>query len=429
MTAIPRIEFMSELLVFAGHSVSLLLMSTRRYSLKRSVVIWSSVFAASAVFAAVAATVLTSYASLAGQVASLAMCALVFLITSRGNFLRNLFIFASYINFFLFSIAISQALAFNFVNSDPVAIIEFRLILISVFCVVLVYDIRPAFLRAADNIPSGWGALTVLVCIFCGCLLSVAVLSNMFLTFDHQTLIMLVVLLILMASAYIVIFKTLSALSKENQKRQLEIEKKFLTHQLSSFEQLEREERKYRHDFRHHNLLILEYAKNRDCDAIIQYLQEYEISAEKKLGGKVCANLTVNSIVTAFLKQAQEQNIRMTTDIRMREETSVRDTDLVAILANLLENAVKGCLLSKDARWIDLNILHKGNKLIIQCRNSCAENLRFSGGRPQAVGRTGIGITSITDAAASYAGDTEFFQEGEVFTGRILLNDRAPSAK
>ncbi|MCI8909327.1 MAG: GHKL domain-containing protein [Oscillibacter sp.] len=428
MTAMFRMELTSALLVFAGHAASLFLMSLRRYTFRRSVMIWAGVLGLSALLTVALLWLSPAEGFLAGQVASLALCAVVFLCTSRGNFLRNLFIFASYINFFLFSIAASQALAFNFVDGDPVAVIEFRLILITVFCVVLVYDIRPAFLRAAENIPQGWGALTVLVCVFCGCLLSVAVMSNMFLTFTSQTLMMLVVLFVIMVSAYILIFKTIGALSKENQKRQLEMEKKFLTHQLSSFEQLEREERKYRHDFRHHNLLILEYAKNRDCDAIIQYLQEYEITAEKKLGGKVCANLTVNSIVTAFLKQAQERNIRMTTDIRMRKETAVRDTDLVAILANLLENAVKGCLLSEGEHWIDLTIVHKGGKLIIQCRNSCAGDLRFSGGRPQASGRVGIGITSIADAAASYAGDTEFFQEGSVFTGRILLNDRESSA-
>lgn len=423
MTFIPPSEFVSCLLIFAGHSAALGLMSLRKYRPRSSIAIWGGVFLLSAAIAGLCYLFKTPYVMMTSQVISLILCAFAFLSTSQGNFLRNLFLYASYINFFLFSIATSQALASNFVSGDPVAVMEFRLIMISVFCVVLVYDIRPAFLRAAENIPQGWGALTVLVCVFCGCLLAVAFLSNLFSTFTHQMLVMLLVLFVIMVSAYIVIFKTIAALSKENQKHKLEMEKKYLTHQLTSYEQLEREERKYRHDFRHHNLLILEYAKNRDCDAIIRYLQEYETSVEDKLNRKLCANLTVNSIVTAFLKRAREQGIRMTVNIQMRRETTVRDTDLVAILANLLENAVKGSLLSEGEHWIDLMIGHKGSKLRIQCRNSCAGNIRFSGGLPQAIGRTGIGVTSIVDAAAVYAGNTEFFVENGVFTSRVLLNE------
>ena len=424
MNPIPQIEFISTLFVFAGHSVSLGLMSPRRFSLRRTWAIWAGAFLLSTAVALLCYLPGIAHANMTCQVISLAICAVAFLFSSGGNFLRNLFLYASYLNFFLFSIAVSQALAHNFVDGDPLAVMEFRLIIICVFCVVLVYDLRPAFLRLAVNIPQGWGALTVLVCIFCGCLLAVAFFSNLFSSFTHQMLVMLMVLFVIMLSAYIVIFKTIAALSKENQKSKLELEKKFLTHQLTSYEQLEREERKYRHDFRHHNLLILEYAKNRDCDAIIRYLQEYETSVNEKLNQRLCANMTVNSIVTAFLKRAQEQGIAMKVDIRMGQETAVRDTDLVAILANLLENAVKGSLLSGSEPWIELMIGRKGSKLRIQCRNSCAGDIRFAGGLPQAVGRAGIGVSSIVDTAALYAGNTEFFAENGIFTGRVLLNER-----
>jgi len=423
MTAPYLTEWVGEMLVFAGNSLSMFLMSVRRYSFRMSLALWMGVFGGSSLLALANHLWTPTSSSLWNQLLALGLCAMVFLLTSRGNFLRNLFIFTTYINVLLFSIAVSQALATNFVGSDPVAVMEFRLILISLFCLVLVYDIRPAFLRAADSIPRGWGALTVLTCIFCSCLLVMAVITNLFRDIPSQTLILLVVFFVIMVSSYIVIFKMIGALSRENRKRQLEIEKKFLSNQLSSYEQLERESRKYRHDFRHHNLLILEYAKNRDCDAIIHYLQEYETAAENKLEWKFCENMTVNSIVSAFYRQAAEQGVHMRIDIRMRKETAVRDTDLVSILANLLENAVKGSLLSQEEHWVELSIVHKGKKLSIQCRNSCAGNIHFSDGLPQAVGRTGIGVTSIADTAAAYSGDTVFSAENGVFTSRILLND------
>ncbi len=78
---------------------------------------------------------------------------------------------------------------------------------------------------------------------------------------------------------------------------------------------------------------------------------------------------------------------------------------------------------------MEITIVHKGVKLMIQCRNSCAKNICFRDGLPQAVGRIGIGITSIVDTAAAYAGDTEFSAENGIFTGRILLNDGPESTK
>ena len=119
MTAMFRMELTSALLVFAGHAASLFLMSLRRYTFRRSVMIWAGVLGLSALLTVALLWLSPAEGFLAGQVASLALCAVVFLCTSRGNFLRNLFIFASYINFFLFSIAASQALAAS-VTVSPV---------------------------------------------------------------------------------------------------------------------------------------------------------------------------------------------------------------------------------------------------------------------------------------------------------------------
>lgn len=424
MMQVLSLEFLGGILIFAGNALSLFLLSPRKYSSRATMGIWAGVFALSSLLSVIFYGVVPAGgAVLLSQAVSLGLCAPVFLITSQGNFLKNVFLFTTYINIFLYSIAAAQAIAASFIDNNPVAVIEFRLIFLTVFWVVLVYDIRPAFDRAAKNIPRGWGALTVLVCVFSGCLLVMAFISNLFLDVDPQTLIMLAVLLVIMLSSYIVIFKTIGVLSRQNRKQQLELENKFMASQLSSYEQMEREARKYRHDFRHHNRLILEYAKKRDCDAIIHYLQEYETIAESRIDRKFCENLVVNSIVSVFFRQAEERGIRMETDIRMRKETAIRNTEMVAILANLLENAVKGCMEGPKEPWIHLMIQHKGNKLIIQCKNSCAEDVHFSNGLPQAVGRTGTGITSIVDAAAAYAGNTEFSAQHGTFVSRILLND------
>lgn len=428
MISTLRAEIIGEIFVFGGHALVLFLLSDRRYSTRLSAIVWCSVFLFSTLGAAISLRWSGVYSVMINHVASLGMCLLAFMITSKGSFMRNLFLFTTYINFLLFSLAISQALSSNFMNNDPLATIMFRLMLLSVFCFEVTYDIRPALLRATKQISQGWGPLTILVCIFCGCLMVLAFMSDLFLNVDSEMLAILVVLSVIMLSAYVVIFITISIMSKEIRSNQLQMEKHFLAQQLDSYANMEREAQKYRHDFRHHNLMILEYAKNGDCVSIIDYLQNYEKSTNEKLNFSVCANQTVNSIVSAFLKQANHYGVRMETHIFIRSKTTIQDIDMVAILANLLENAMKGCLLAEE-HWIDLSIFHKGQKLIIQCKNSCVERICFQNGLPQSAVRQGIGIKSIVDTAATYAGNTDFFAENGVFTSSVLLNDSTELTK
>lgn len=413
--------------VFAGHALTLFLLSPRKYQFRSSCLIWGSVFLLSLLFPMLCLPFGLVPPSVVLHMVSLGFCAIVFLLTSDGPYLQNLFLFATYINYFVFSFAVAQAIAARFMNNDPVAVIEFRLIFILLFCIVIVVDIRPVFIKIAKNIRRGWFSLTMLASIFSVCLLALMLSSGLFLDGNPQTIITLCALFVIMGSAYIVIFRLIMTLSKESQEERLELEKKFLREQLTSYEQLERESSKNRHDFRHHNLIILEYARNGNHNAIIQYLQEYEAAAESKQIPRICANVTVNSIVTAFVRRAQEAEIRMTTNIRVGKTVFVKDTHMVAILANVLENALKGSLLSKDKPWIDFFMIQRGPKLIIQCKNSCADNIHFSNGIPRAVGRTGVGVTSIIDTVCDYAGNTEFSADDGVFTCRMVLNDPAIS--
>lgn len=414
-------------LVFAGHALTLFLLSPRKYRLRSTSLLWIGVFLICVLIPLIGMLFGREIPNFARHMSSLVICGIAFLLSSEGPYLQNLFLFASYINYFVFSFAVAQAIASGFINNDPIAIIEFRLIFILVFCVVVACDIRPYFPKVAKNVRHGWFSLTMLATIFSVCLVAMMFMSDFFVHGDTQTISMLVALFVIMASAYVVIFILIQTLNKESQEQKLEMEGKFLREQLTTYEQLEQESRKNRHDFRHHNLLILEYAKNKNTDAIIQYLQEYEAAAESIQLPRFCANVTVNSVVTAFARRAQETGIKMSVDIRIGKMIFVKDTHMVAILANLLENALKGSLLSKENPWVDLFMVQKKQKLIIQCKNSCADNIHFSNGLPRAVGRTGVGVTSIIDTVSDYAGNTEFSSDDGVFTCRMVLNDPAIS--
>ena len=427
MGNINLISFISDAFVFGSHAYTLFLLSPRKYHFRTAWRIWLSVFLISLLLIPLSTLQTFVTPALIVHPVSLGLCCAIFLLTSSGPLLQNLFLFATYTNYFVFSLAVSQAVATHFMDQNPIATLEFRLIFAVLFCVVIVFDLRPAFQKIAKNVRRGWFSLTMLASIFSVCLVGLMLTSGLFVHSSQHIITTLVALFVIMVSAYIVIFHLIMILSKESHEERLELEGKFLREQLTGYEQLERESSKNRHDFRHHNLIILEHAKNRNHDAIIQYLQEYEAAAESKQIPRLCANVTVNSIVTAFARRAQEQGIQMETNIRIPKTIFVSDTHVVAILANVLENALKGSLLATSKPWIDLFMVQRGSKLIIQCKNSCADDIHFSNGIPRAVGRTGVGVTSIIDTVSEYSGNAEFMAEDGAFTCRMVLNDPAIS--
>lgn len=52
----------------------------------------------------------------------------------------------------------------------------------------------------------------------------------------------------------------------------------------------------------------------------------------------------------------------------MREETSVTDVDLVAILGSMLDNAINGCMTVTGTRSMDISIRRQDIKLVLQCK-------------------------------------------------------------
>ena len=156
---------------------------------------------------------------------------------------------------------------------------------------------------------------------------------------------------------------------------------------------------------------------------LVQYLDEQE--AEQRRGAKLkfCENRAINSILVSYVSKAEEQGISTSVQADVKQDTGIRDMDLTAILGNLMENAVNGCLTSRKAeRRIEVRIHTRSGKLVFTVRNSCSNDLRFQGEKAQVNIRTGTGIQSILRSARIYNGEADFQGENGVFVSRVLVN-------
>ena len=207
------------------------------------------------------------------------------------------------------------------------------------------------------------------------------------------------------------------------EKQLLEMNEQFLYRQLELERKSQEEAARIRHDVRHHCMLIREYVKSKDMDSLLSYLEQYRGGyGEHQAAADLCKQGGKRNI-ESLCRLCRKGKYTGNDEGGCGGKLAIRDIDLVAILANIFENAIKGCLDSgKDQQRIHIDISQKGHKIVIQCRNSCAPDVHFRGGLPKPVKGDGIGVSCIMRTASRYDGETDFCVKDGMFIVRVLLN-------
>ncbi len=185
--------------------------------------------------------------------------------------------------------------------------------------------------------------------------------------------------------------------------------------------------RRIRHDARHHNAVIAEYARRGQNDELLKYLKEYDKETEESMTQQICSNTAVNNILTAYTRWAQQEQIKVTLDVEIGSNLEIPNIDLVTILANAYENAIYGCIEVKRQSpeqdcFIYLMLKRKRNKLVICCNNTCKRETEMKNGQPKPEFTGGIGVLSIIKTAENFGGEYDFKNDEGVFVFRLIMN-------
>lgn len=210
----------------------------------------------------------------------------------------------------------------------------------------------------------------------------------------------------------------------EAEKKVHEINEQLLRQHLETVQKEGEEAARIRHDVRHHCLMIEECIKNAQQDKLLAYVQQYRQDLEEQHSEDICPNETINGILSIYARRAREENIQVTLKAKIGDNILVRDIDLVAVLANIFENAIHGCIQSRAAtQKINIYIVQKGKKIVIRCKNTCGLNVKFKNGLPESENGAGIGVSSVLKVVSYYNGEADFSTENNMFVVRILLNN------
>lgn len=211
------------------------------------------------------------------------------------------------------------------------------------------------------------------------------------------------------------------------EKELLETNEQLIQRQLDLMRESKEELARIRHDAKHHCLLIEEYIRNGENEKLISYVKQYREDLESRELEKANIDMycseTINNILSVYAKRAQEEHIEVNVHAKTAGSIAAKNIDLVAVIANIFENAIQGCCTSCAAeKKIQISVTQKRNKIVIQCKNTCSPNVKLKHGLPESDTGEKTGILSILKVVNFYNGEAQFSVEDGMFIARILLN-------
>lgn len=347
-----------------------------------------------------------------------------FCIVSKDGFPKKSFLFMTYFCLFtlldnmlklmveLFFPAISEMAGYY------VAIVLRSVILLLVLAWYKKYAVIT--LGALVDSDKKWWNLLLIALMFYVSQVVVTVWNEVDVMPDVYLLLIFVTLSLMMSAVYGVIFSNINYMKKDAEIALVRQNTEYLFNRMSILQNAVEANRRLRHDIRHHMDVIAEYAKAGDTPAILSYVGEYSQEISEAVVKQYSLNRTVNSILSVYADKAGEGGVSFSARCSVPVELKVREIDLIALLGNLLENALHGCQQSgKKQPCMEVYVRLQHDRLVIVCNNTCSDKLRLSGKLP--AGKS-IGISSVLSVCKRYAGNLDYKIENSVCSACAVLN-------
>ena len=181
--------------------------------------------------------------------------------------------------------------------------------------------------------------------------------------------------------------------------------------------------RGFRHDFHNHAHVIKGYISQERYKEAQDYVNEL-VDAYESFDTQIhSGNLLVDTILNSKLQMANQDNIRCVVEANLPEELSIKETDVVIILGNALDNAIESCRkLDDDAKWIKVYLSIFKNQFYFSIMNGSTEHIdsktKFISEKR---GDHGHGISRMKQCVDKYDGYFNINQEEGVFGLEIMI--------
>ena len=213
--------------------------------------------------------------------------------------------------------------------------------------------------------------------------------------------------------------------SKKADKKMAAYQKELVETHYQEVDNMYRQMRGWRHDYRNHIQTMKAYAATEDWDAIRHYLDLLDKDLTTVDTVIKTGNAMTDAILNSKISLARSKNIQVIADADIPVKLNSSEIDLCCIIGNLFDNAIEASLqLPKEKRLIRIYMDMKNTQLYISFTNFTAEKkLKKHGNLFKSTKGEGhgLGLIRIDDIVKRSDGYISRNSEDGAFTTEILL--------
>ncbi len=213
--------------------------------------------------------------------------------------------------------------------------------------------------------------------------------------------------------------------SRKAEKRIASYQQELIETHYREVDNMYRQMRGWRHDYRNHIQTMKAYAAAQDWDAVRNYLDLLDTDLQAVDTAVKTGNPMTDAILSSKISLARAKGIEVTADAHIPVRLSSPEIDLCCILGNLFDNAIEASLkLPEDKRLIRVYMDMKNTQLYISFTNFTAgKKMKKEGGRFRSTkgGGHGFGLVRIDAIVERLDGYISRNSEDGAFTTEILL--------
>lgn len=217
----------------------------------------------------------------------------------------------------------------------------------------------------------------------------------------------------------------MSFFSKQIDKRIAAYQRKLIETHYREVENMYRQIRGWRHDYRNHIQMMKVLAANGDMDALKVYLDELDTDLNTVDTVVKTGNPMADAILNSKISLARSRNIPTQVDAHIPVKLKMSELDLCCIIGNLFDNAMEASMaLPEEKRMIRVYMDMKGTQLYISFTNFTAAKKLSKVGKGFKTSKGeghGFGLVRIDDIVSRYDGYLSRNSEDGAFTTEILI--------
>lgn len=409
------------------HIVCFAIMTERKYSVKRTVLIYSVFLTVFVCLSLLVSRVLFDIRSFPATVfaftGTMLVSFVIFMMTSKDPACKKVFLFLCYASLFcIFFCSAAMLSSIWFADKFSAAAVCTKTIIRTLLYLpaiwVYVALLRPAMREVPGANKKIWHAISLVSFLFLIVFSLFCFIYSMNNNFREWYSLLFAATVVIYFSVLWIIFGMIRYMIKESRMELIERNLQYLQGQLKAAKENELFAKTVRHDFRHHNQNLAAMLRKGETKEALHYIEQYNESLDTARPKAFCPHVTVNAILSSFYMKAQNDGIEVAIEADVQEETAVSNMDFVAILSNLLENAVNGCKECGAHGTITVNLRTVSDKTVIVCSNPCKPGLVIENDMLQP---RGIGVESMLAAARKYDGDIRYHLENGILTLCVIL--------